>query len=137
MMPDVAGVVHALPSAGCKGAVAVGLARIAAHDDEPRAILQRIEQLAAVGMALHDLDPDRHGARLRDEETDIGVAALMGDIDLRESVAAHGIALIDGDVAGTFRLDDLAEGGKGVLRQRFNLEFHAASTLARLRAAPS
>ena len=96
-----------------------------------------VEQLAAVGMALHDLDPDRHGPRLRDEETDIGGAAVMGDIDLCEPVAAHGIALIDGDVAGAFRLDDLTEGRKGVLRELFNLEFHVASTLARLCADPT
>src|SRR5579883_190960 len=118
MVPDVAGVVHALAAGGAEGAVARRLARVGADDHEPRRILQRMEQLAPERMALHQPDRDRTRPRLGNEQRDVDAATLGRDVDPGEPVDPLREALVDADARGAVERDDLAERREGGLGQR-------------------
>src|SRR4051812_18684698 len=86
MMPDVARIVDALLPRRGKRAVARGHARIGAHQDQPRLLVQGHEELAAKRMALHQLDQDRTRPQRTVEQTDVDRPALLGDVDPSEAV---------------------------------------------------
>ena len=112
VMPDIAGIVHALAAAGQEGTVAFLDVGVAADDDEPRPVLQGIEDLAPQRVTLHDGNGDGLGPGVRHHDADVDGAALGGRLDMGQIVEALGEALVDGEVPRIVQFDDIAEGSE-------------------------
>ena len=99
----------------------VSFSRIS-HNHQAVTILQRIERLAAEGMALHQPDIDRPLPGLAAEEVDQRPSAVGGNIDLGQVVVALGDVLVDRVVMGVFHLDHVAIGREGGVGQRLRFQ---------------
>src|SRR4029078_10974975 len=93
-------------------------------DDEPVAVLQGIEGLAAERVALHRDDLYRPWARFAAKHADDGLASLGTRICTRKIVEAFGETLIDRIVMGALRLDHVPEGSEGLTCEGFDSESH-------------
>ena len=103
--------------------MAIGGALIRFGDDnQPIAILQRIESLAAERMTLDETDFDGLRPRLAVEQTDDGLSAFGKRVDARQIVKAFGIALVDRIVMRARCLDHFAKARKTAAGERIDSE---------------
>ena len=103
-------------------AVAGEVMDIAAHQHQPWPLLQRIENLTAKRMPLHQRDGDGLRPRISTCQADIRAAALHAHVDSRKIAEAPGKALINGDGRVPLHFDDLAEGCEDIAGESLGLE---------------
>ena len=117
-MPGIAGVIDALTARGTEGAETLGVLRLHAHDNQPRPVLQGIENLAAQRMALHKLQGNRLWPRISADNTDVD----FPHINPGQIIEALCKTLIDRIMRGTLNFNDVTERRERRFRQR--LDFH-------------
>src|SRR5262245_28196628 len=130
MVQHIACIVDAL-AAGCVvGAKAAEIGGVRADDDKPGPVLQGKEDLAAEGMAFHELERDGLWTRFPNNDADIDRAALGGDIHPGQIVKPFGEALVDREVSCAVRLHDVAERHEALLGQRYGVKGSAHRTVS-------
>ena|SRR5205814_8558271 len=130
MVPHIACIVDALAAGRVEGAKAPEIGRVGADGDKPRPVLQGKEDLAAEGMAFHELERDGLRTRFPHNDADIDRAALGGDIHPGQIVKPFGEALVDREVSGAVRFHDVAERRETLLGQRYGVKGSAHRTVS-------
>nr|GEZ57652.1 hypothetical protein [Tanacetum cinerariifolium] len=115
VVPDAAMVINTLPAIGDEGAGQLWFRYIAKwrDHDQKRVAEQRNESLAAQRMALQHADGQRHVQRVGAENADDRLVVRRGRFHGRQTMKAHGRAVVDHEMIAAIGFDDITERGEG------------------------